>query len=167
MRQILKAFCLAGFALAAQTSGVRACDSLEGAQSGPDDPCHRHPPGAPRFIWPANGRIMLGCRSPRDGVTLALPLGTAVRAADAGVVAYAGNELKAYGALILIRHPNGFVSAYADNSALDVKRGDRVARGQIIARSGESGAAITPQLHFELRDKKGIAVDPRKYLACR
>ena len=86
------------------------------------------------------------------------------RAAESGVVAYAGDELKGYGNLVLIRHPNGFVTAYANNGELDVKRGETVKRGQIIAKSGQTGNVNSPQLHFELR-KGSTPVDPTSYLA--
>ena len=67
-----------------------------------------------------------------------MPEGTSVRAAENGVVAYAGSELKGYGNLILIRHPNGFVTAYANNGEIDVKRGETVKRGQVIAKSARA-----------------------------
>jgi murein DD-endopeptidase MepM/ murein hydrolase activator NlpD len=78
-------------------------------------------------------------------------------------VIYAGNELKSYGNLVLIRHNNGWVSAYAHNSALQVKRGDTVKRGQVVALSGMSGGVTTPQVHFELR-KDATPVDPLQHL---
>jgi murein DD-endopeptidase MepM/ murein hydrolase activator NlpD len=118
---------------------------------------------APQFRWPARGRIIHGF-SGNDGINIAVPEGTAVKAADDGVVAYAGSELKGYGNLVLIRHTNGFVSAYANNSALEVKRGEQVKRGQTIAKSGQTGNVATPQLHFELR-KGSTPVDPTQYLA--
>lgn len=118
---------------------------------------------APEFRWPARGRIIRGFPG-NDGINIALPEGTPVKAAEAGVVAYAGNELKGYGNLVLIRHPNGFVSAYANNAEIDVKRGDVVKRGQVIAKSGQTGNVSTPQLHFELR-KGAKPVDPIQYLA--
>src|SRR4051794_16335704 len=117
----------------------------------------------PEFRWPARGRVIRGF-SGNDGINIAVPEGTAVKAADDGVVAYAGSELKGYGNLVLIRHSNGFVSAYANNSALEVKRGDPVKRGQTIAKSGQTGNVATPQLHFELR-KGSTPVDPTAYLA--
>jgi murein DD-endopeptidase MepM/ murein hydrolase activator NlpD len=120
---------------------------------------------SPEFRWPARGRIIEGFKAGgNDGINIAVPEGTSVKAAESGVVAYAGSELKGYGNLILIRHPNGFVSAYANNSELDVKRGDQVKRGQIIAKSGQSGNVASPQLHFELR-KGSTPVDPTGYLA--
>ena len=119
----------------------------------------------PEFRWPARGRIIQGFKAGgNDGINIAVPEGTSVKAAEAGVVAYAGSELKGYGNLILIRHPNGFVSAYANNGELEVKRGDTVKRGQIIAKSGQSGNVSSPQLHFELR-KGSTPVDPTSYLA--
>ena len=87
-----------------------------------------------------------------------------MRAAESGVVVYSGDGLKGYGNLVLIKHPNGFVSAYADNAELEVKRGETVKRGQIIAKSGDSGNVNAPQLHFELR-KGSTPVDPTQYLA--
>ncbi|MBM3563089.1 MAG: M23 family metallopeptidase [Alphaproteobacteria bacterium] len=121
--------------------------------------------GKPEFRWPARGRIIQGFSSGgNDGINIAVPEGTQVKAAEGGVVAYAGNELKGYGNLVLIRHPNGFVSAYAHNGELDVKRGDEVKRGQTIAKSGQSGNVGSPQLHFELR-KGSTPVDPTRYLA--
>jgi murein DD-endopeptidase MepM/ murein hydrolase activator NlpD len=82
-----------------------------------------------------------------------------VHAADSGVVVYAGNELRGFGNLLLVRHADGWVSAYAHCDALLVKRGDNVKRGQVIARVGQSGNVNAPQLHFELR-KGAEAVDP-------
>jgi murein DD-endopeptidase MepM/ murein hydrolase activator NlpD len=125
----------------------------------PSDAAH------PEFRWPARGRIIQGFASGgNDGINIAVPEGTAVKAAEVGTVVYAGNELKGYGNLVLIRHPNGFVSAYAHNGEVSVKRGDHVARGQSIAKSGQSGNVASPQLHFELR-KGATPVDPTNYLA--
>lgn len=127
------------------------------------------PRSSSRFRWPLNGRIIStygpkpsGSRN--DGINIAVPEGTSVRAAENGVVAYAGNELKGYGNLVLIRHDGGWVTAYAHNKELFVKRGDRVTRGRVIAKSGSTGSVSSPQLHFELR-KGADAVDPMKYLS--
>ena len=124
--------------------------------------------GTAIFRWPARGRIVTafgpkpnGQRN--DGINIAVPEGTPVKAAEAGEVAYAGNELKGYGNLILLRHSNGFVTAYAHASKLLVKRGDKVKRGQVIAKSGQSGNIGSPQLHFEIR-KGSKPVDPTPYL---
>jgi murein DD-endopeptidase MepM/ murein hydrolase activator NlpD len=119
----------------------------------------------PEFRWPARGRIIQGFKAGgNDGINIAVPEGTSVKAAEGGVVAYAGSELKGYGNLVLIRHPNGYVSAYANNGELNVKRGETVKRGQTIAKSGQSGNVGSPQLHFELR-KGSTPVDPSNYLA--
>jgi murein DD-endopeptidase MepM/ murein hydrolase activator NlpD len=128
------------------------------------------PAAAPddKFRWPARGRIIAefnhsGKGVKNDGVNIALPVGTEVGAAGDGVVAYAGNELKGYGNLVLVRHDNGWVSAYAHASEVLVKRGDRVTRGQTIAKAGRSGGVTQPQLHFELR-QGAKPVDPIPYM---
>ncbi len=119
----------------------------------------------PEFRWPARGRIIQGFKSGgNDGINISLPAGTSVRAAESGVVVYAGDGLKGYGNLILIKHPNGFVTAYGNNAELEVKRGEQVKRGQVIAKSGDTGNVNSPQLHFELR-KGSTPVDPTNYLA--
>jgi murein DD-endopeptidase MepM/ murein hydrolase activator NlpD len=124
--------------------------------------------GSPAFRWPVRGRIIAGFGpkpngQQNDGINLAVPEGTPVKAAEDGVVAYAGNELKGYGNLVLIRHPNGFVTAYAHASELLVKRGDTIKRGQTIAKAGQTGTVTSPQLHFEIR-KGSAPVDPTQYL---
>lgn len=121
----------------------------------------------PEFRWPAHGRIIQGFKGGtggNDGINIAVPEGTAVKAAEGGVVAYAGSELKGYGNLVLIRHPNGYVTAYANNGEIDVKRGETVKRGQMIAKSGQSGNVSSPQLHFEVR-KGSTPIDPTGFLA--
>jgi murein DD-endopeptidase MepM/ murein hydrolase activator NlpD len=127
------------------------------------------PVGAlPAFRWPVRGRI-IAAFGPKpnglqnDGINLAVPEGTPIKAADDGVVAYAGNELKGYGNLVLVRHSNGFVTAYAHASEILVKRGEEVKRGQVIAHSGQTGNVTSPQLHFEIR-KGATPVDPAQYL---
>ncbi len=120
---------------------------------------------AENFRWPAKGRVIAGYGSSgNEGINIALPEGTAVKAAEDGTVAYAGSDVKGYGKLVLVRHANGFVSAYAHNGELDVKPGDKVKRGQTIAKSGASGNVTSPQLHFEIR-KSGAPVDPMSQLA--
>lgn len=120
------------------------------------------------FLWPVEGRIIsdFGAKGGgrfNDGINIAAPTGTAVRAADDGVVAYAGNELRGFGNMLLIKHPGGWVTAYAHNQELLVRRGEGVGRGQVIARVGSTGGVDQPQLHFELRKGKK-AVDPLDYL---
>jgi murein DD-endopeptidase MepM/ murein hydrolase activator NlpD len=122
----------------------------------------------PKFRWPANGRVIAGFGpttngQQNDGINIALPENTPVKAAEDGVVAYAGNELKGYGNLVLVRHPNGYVTAYAHAKELLVKRGDQVKRGQVIARSGQTGNVNAPQLHFEIR-KGASPLDPTRFL---
>lgn len=122
----------------------------------------------PTFRWPVRGKVVTsyGAKTngkSNDGINLAVPEGTPVKAAEDGVVAYSGNELKGYGNLVLVRHSNGYVTAYAHASELLVKRGDTIKRGQIIAKSGQSGEVASPQLHFEIR-KGSSPVDPLQFL---
>ncbi|MBI5263172.1 MAG: LysM peptidoglycan-binding domain-containing M23 family metallopeptidase [Bradyrhizobium sp.] len=122
----------------------------------------------PTFRWPARGKVIAsyGAKTngkSNDGINLAVPEGTPIKAAEDGVVAYSGNELKGYGNLILVRHSNGYVTAYAHASELLVKRGDTIKRGQVIAKSGQSGEVASPQLHFEIR-KGSTPVDPLQFL---
>ena len=98
-----------------------------------------------------------------DGINVSVPEGTPIKAAEDGVVAYAGNELKSYGNLVLVRHSNGYVTAYAHASEIMVKRDDPVKRGQIIAKAGQTGNVAAPQLHFEIR-KGSTPVDPTPFL---
>jgi murein DD-endopeptidase MepM/ murein hydrolase activator NlpD len=138
----------------------------------PPAPTGESPPnsrGSSAFIWPVHGRILgsYGSRpdgTHNDGINIAAPRGAAIEATDAGIVAYTGNELHGYGNLILVKHPNGWISAYAHCDQLLVKRGEKVARGQVIARVGATGNVAEPQLHFELR-RGHEAVDPREFLA--
>ena len=115
------------------------------------------------FAWPVKGPIVSDFGSGNDGINIAGTAGTAVKAADSGTVAYAGNELKGYGHLILIKHPNGWITAYAHNRKLLVKKNESVKKGQKIAEMGNTGHVKTPQLHFEIRYKAKV-VNPRLYL---
>ncbi|HVI90301.1 MAG TPA: LysM peptidoglycan-binding domain-containing M23 family metallopeptidase [Dongiaceae bacterium] len=124
--------------------------------------------GSGQFGWPVQGKIISkygatadGLRN--DGINISAPAGAPVVAAADGVVAYAGNELRGFGNMILIRHADGWVTAYAHNDSLAVKKGDSVKRGQTIARVGQTGNVTAPQLHFEIR-KGTSAQDPMKYL---
>jgi murein DD-endopeptidase MepM/ murein hydrolase activator NlpD len=116
------------------------------------------------FDWPVQGRVIgsfglsdAGKRN--DGVNIAAPVGTPVRAAADGEVVYRGSELEGYGNLLLIKHEDGFVTAYAHNDAMLVRKGDRVRKGQVIAKVGQTGSASEPQLHFEIRQNLK-AIDP-------
>lgn len=120
------------------------------------------------FRWPVRGRVIstFGDKTNgerNDGINLAVPDGTPVKAAEDGVVIYSGNELKSYGNLVLVRHSGGWVTAYAHNRALTVNRGDQVRRGQEIAQAGATGSVSSPQLRFELR-KGSTPVNPLDHL---
>jgi murein DD-endopeptidase MepM/ murein hydrolase activator NlpD len=130
------------------------------------------PPPAPipgkGFLWPVHGTVLSAYGTAadgihNDGINIAAPAGTPVVAAEAGEVAYAGNELKGYGNLVLIKHPDGYITAYAHLQSMLVKRYDKVARGQQIGSVGATGAVSAPQLHFEIR-RGARAVDPAGYL---
>jgi murein DD-endopeptidase MepM/ murein hydrolase activator NlpD len=131
------------------------------------------PQPAPRaggfFLWPVNGKVIsqFGAKNGglhNDGINIAAPRNTPVRAAENGVVVYSGNQIRGFGNLLLIRHTDGWVTAYAHNETLLVKKGQQVKRGETIARVGSTGNVSQPQLHFELR-KGTEAVDPAAYLA--
>ncbi|WP_237151813.1 peptidoglycan DD-metalloendopeptidase family protein [Oryzibacter oryziterrae] len=121
------------------------------------------------FRWPVRGRVISAYGSKpggerNDGINIEVPEGTPIKAAEGGEVIYAGNELKGFGNLILVKHPNGFVSAYAHASEILVRRGDQIMRGQTIAKVGQSGNVTRPQLHFELR-QGNRPVDPLPLLS--
>jgi len=121
-----------------------------------------------KFSWPVQGKLIssYGTKDKglhNDGINIAAPRGTVVKASENGVVAYAGNEIRGFGNLLLIKHSGGWVTAYAHNDQLLVKRGDKVTKGQNISKVGSTGSVSKPQLHFELR-KGSTAVDPHKYL---
>ena len=137
----------------------------------PAIPDHKLPAARGSFIWPLEGRVIshFGVKGKglhNDGVNLAAPRGAPVRATQSGVVAYAGNELRGFGNLVLIRHANGIMSAYAHNDSLLVKPGDTVRKGQKIAKVGSTGSVETPQLHFEIR-KGREALDPIRFIGKR
>jgi murein DD-endopeptidase MepM/ murein hydrolase activator NlpD len=117
------------------------------------------------FRWPAKGRVIAGFGGTggNEGINIAVPEGTPVKAADDGTIAYAGSDVKGYGKLVLIRHDNGYVSAYAHNGEINVKHGEKVKRGHTIAKSGQTGNVTSPQLHFEIR-KGASPIDPMPHL---
>ena len=116
------------------------------------------------FKWPVRGDVIGHFGQKNAGINISVPEGTPVRAAAAGEVIYASNGLADYGQLVLVRHSNGFVTAYAHNKSLLVRRGDRVRQGQVVAKSGKTGAVSSPQVHFEIREGK-TPVNPMSHLA--
>jgi murein DD-endopeptidase MepM/ murein hydrolase activator NlpD len=125
--------------------------------------------GAPAFAWPVSGRVIsdFGATAnggKNDGINIAASMDAPIRASAAGTVTYAGNELKNYGNLVLVKHSGGYTTAYAHANRLVVSRGDFVAQGQIIGYAGQTGDVTSPQLHFEIRSAT-TPVNPRSYLA--
>lgn len=123
--------------------------------------------GISRMRWPVRGRVISnfggsgGTKS--DGIDIAVPEGTPVKAAENGVVIYAGDGLKEFGNTVLVRHEDGLVTVYGHASEIKVQRGQKVRRGEDIALAGMSGSADSPRLHFEVR-KDSSPVDPSTFL---
>lgn len=120
------------------------------------------------FIWPVDGKVISsygpsGGGKHNDGINISAKRGTPIKAAENGVVAYAGSELKGFGNLLLIKHSDGWITAYAHADSVSVKRGQTVKKGQTIAQVGSTGNVKTPQLHFEIR-KGTKALNPTSYL---
>ncbi len=124
--------------------------------------------GSVHFGWPVEGPVISAFGSSsngerNDGINIAVKSGEPIHAAAAGTVTYSGNELKGYGNLVLIRHDDGYVTAYAHADSITVNRGDRVEKGQVIGYAGSTGDVDRPQLHFEIRH--GVEpVDPKPLL---
>ncbi len=117
-----------------------------------------------KFLWPVQGNVIAGFGPMgeglhNDGINVAAVRGSPVRAAENGVVVYSGTELKGFGSMVLLKHADGYMTAYAHNEDLLVTRGQTVRRGQTIARVGSTGDVDRPQLHFELR-KGRKAINP-------
>nr|WP_246337663.1 peptidoglycan DD-metalloendopeptidase family protein [Azospirillum oleiclasticum] len=150
--------------------GARPAEpEVAAAPAAPPKEVGKPPPRAgTRFLWPVKGKLVSGY-GPKpdgmhnDGINIAAAKGTPVVAADNGVVAYSGNELRGFGNLLLVRHSDGFITAYAHLDTMKVERGATVKRGQVIGTVGQTGAVSSPQLHFELR-KGSQAVDPDGHL---
>jgi len=124
---------------------------------------------APVFAWPVSGPLVSDYGTTanggkNDGINIEAPANTPIRASASGTVTYAGNELRDYGNLILVKHSGGYTTAYAHADRLVVSRGDFVARGQVIAYVGQTGDVSSPQLHFEIRTAT-TPVNPHTYLA--
>jgi murein DD-endopeptidase MepM/ murein hydrolase activator NlpD len=155
----------------AATDVPRGSSSVSGVPR--PKPAFRPSPPVPQrdaagFIWPVEGRVLSSFGTAasalhNDGLNIAAPMGAPVRAADNGVVAYAGDQIRGFGKMLLIKHAGGLITAYAHADKLLVARGDVVSRGQVVARVGKSGGVDSPQLHFEVR-RGSQAVDPRKFL---
>jgi murein DD-endopeptidase MepM/ murein hydrolase activator NlpD len=123
---------------------------------------------APRFAWPVKGKVLVpyggaAGGQKNDGIDIQAETGDPVKAADGGTVVYAGSEVAHLGNLLLVQHPGGYITAYGNNDALLVKKGDEVKKGQTIAKSGSSGGAPSPRLHFEVR-RGSKTVDPTSVL---
>jgi murein DD-endopeptidase MepM/ murein hydrolase activator NlpD len=125
--------------------------------------------GAPVFAWPVTGPLISDFGTTanggmNDGINIAAAMSTPIHASASGTVTYAGNELKNYGNLVLVKHTGGYTTAYAHADRLIVQRGDFVARGQVIGYVGQTGDVLKPQLHFEIRSAT-TPVNPHSYLA--
>ncbi|NVK55186.1 MAG: peptidoglycan DD-metalloendopeptidase family protein [Alteromonadaceae bacterium] len=123
------------------------------------------PPRVEKWVWPAEGRVELtnsNEEATKTGLDIYAQHGNPVNAAAAGKVVYAGNALRGYGNLIIIKHTDSFLSAYAHNSQISVKEREWVNAGQQIAEMGDTGTTSV-KLHFEIR-YRGKAVEPMKYL---
>ncbi len=128
------------------------------------------PAGSAVFAWPVNGRVISGFGATangerNEGINIAASRNTPIRASASGTVSYA-DSLSGYGELVLIKHSNGYVTAYAHADRLLVARGDFVTKGQVIGYAGQTGDVASPQLHFEIRNGT-TPVDPQRYLAAR
>lgn len=124
--------------------------------------------GNSTFMWPVDGPVIsrFGPKAGglhNDGINIAVPEGTPVHASASGSVVYVGNELRGYGNLLIIRHDNGWISAYAHTKEISVKRGDSVKQGDVVAYVGATGNVDRAQLHFTLRHGKE-AVNPEQHL---
>ena len=121
--------------------------------------------GNDKFRWPVSGRVLVDFASSKGtGINIEVPEGSSVKAAENGTVIYVGSGVEGYGNLVLIRHPNGYVSAYAHLQSMSVAKGAVVTRGDTIGAAGMTGSVTKPQLHFELR-KGATPVDPIPLLA--
>ena len=117
-----------------------------------------------KWPWPARGDVIRAFKvDGNDGIDIAMPEGTDIEAVEKGIVIYAGDGLRDFGNTVLVRHEDGLVTVYGHLSELKASRGQKVKRGGVIGKSGKTGVAREPQLHFEVR-KKSAPVDPAEYL---
>lgn len=120
---------------------------------------------AGKWPWPAHGDVIRAFKvDGNDGIDIAMPEGTDIKTVEKGIVIYAGDGLTTFGNSVLVRHDGGLVTVYAHLSEMKKKRGDKVRRGDVLGKSGKTGTAPSPQLHFEIR-KDAKAVDPAAYLS--
>ncbi|AZO00090.1 LysM peptidoglycan-binding domain-containing protein [Mesorhizobium sp. M9A.F.Ca.ET.002.03.1.2] len=147
--------------LAAYTPPKKDTKLIQQAED--DDAVAPDATGIGKMRWPVRGRVISSFGGGKDGVDIAVPEGTAVKAAENGVVIYAGDGLKEFGNTVLVRHENGLVTVYGHARSIEVQRGQKVKRGEEIAQSGMSGTTDSPKLHFEVR-KNSAPVDPSTYL---
>jgi murein DD-endopeptidase MepM/ murein hydrolase activator NlpD len=147
--------------LAAYTPPKKDAKVIQQAED--DDAVAPNATGIGKMRWPVRGRVISSFGGGKDGVDIAVPEGTPVKAAENGVVIYAGDGLKEFGNTVLVRHENGLVTVYGHARSIEVQRGQKVKRGQEIAQSGMSGTTDSPKLHFEVR-KNSAPVDPSTYL---
>ena len=150
------------------SSSVTRSQRSEKSKQFPKKIAIRNVKSSGKFMWPLRGKIIstFGAKKGglyNDGINIEAAKGTAVKAADNGVVAYVGNELKGYGNLIIIKHSSKWITAYAHLSSLSVKRGQKVKKGDVIAAVGSTGNVDSPQLYFGLR-KGRDALDPQKHI---
>jgi len=162
------ALAVSGTAAAVNSSRTEADSAAAGESSKAADSDKKKKADTAAMLWPVTGNIIsaYGQRtgtSTNDGIDIAVPEGTKVKAADNGIIIYAGDGLKEFGNTILIRHDDNIVTVYGHNSKLLVQRGQQVERGEDIALSGSSGNAAVAKLHFEVR-KNSSPVNPMKYL---
>ncbi len=155
-----KRYALAGLVLALGLAAVAS--GLSSAQSTETLPKKLGHVIHPKFRWPLIGKVTQDAGT--VGLDVIAPIGQPVHAAAEGDVIYAGDELKTYGNLVLIRHVDGYVTAYSGLSEILVVNGAKVKRGETIGKSGDTGEVSSPRLHFELR-KDGASVDPKGYMA--
>ena len=125
-------------------------------------------PPPPRMAWPLHGKVLVpyGTQGGQknDGIDIQATTGEAVKAADGGTVIYSGSDVAHLGNLLLVQHPGGYITAYGNNEALLVKKGDAVKKGQTIAKAGNSGGVASPRLHFEVRRGGSKTIDPMTVL---
>jgi len=154
-------------------AGAEAVAADTGSESKPQQtaalpPAQAVAPSASGFSWPLRGKLLSAFGAKKggehnDGINIQAARGAPVAAAADGTVIYAGNELRGFGNLVLIKHSGGWTTAYAHNESLLVKKGDTVTRGETVAKAGSTGSVASPQVHFELR-RGTRAVNPLDYL---